>query len=386
MKARLGTLLVLTALSLYCEGSLFNKALECKGPICFNPRGYIHHRPDPTTNALFKEWSIIESSPELTNILIKFRIPEDRPSEGDDHFVILASSKHQWSEESYVAIEPNEKVVLFTDVTDVTIAATTNTEFYLEYYSGCVAVDREAVMSDENLSRNLLSDVPDDFQSELCWVVLPESSRSTKIYESGPSDGESQQMSFSTFNDVKDEAAADVLNGYLERAMNLQDKSCLEMEINNLKCYLNITEGLTDECSGEAEKCDEVDKMLLQQSFEIAVMDAEVRSRAPRDDILNNLHPVRTRKIWRYLFRSDCDNFRRALFDKRSTFRNAQHDHESWMHLLRLRYFCNEKFNCRAFGPCRTTCRFVRSLKSLKDTIGFDVCDPNSASQHLSMF
>merc|ERR1712136_736743 len=128
-------LLILAALIFYCDGGTFmDKAFECTQPICFGSSGFIHHQPKEGTSeeeAPFKEWSVIESSAELTNILIKFRVPEDRTTDPEDHFVILASSKHHWSDHSYVSIDTHdEKVVLFADVTDVTIVATKETEFY----------------------------------------------------------------------------------------------------------------------------------------------------------------------------------------------------------------------------------------------------------------
>jgi len=106
--------------------------------------------------------------------------------------------------------------------------------------------------------------------------------------------------------------------------------------------------------------------------------------------VLMNLHPIGTQKFWRYLFQSDCNRLRTAIFDKRSPFRNVPYDgrrsKQQLRQKLQLHYMCNEKFDWRAFGACRSTCRFVRRLKRMKNTTGYDVCDPHQQPKQLSMF
>ena len=57
------------------------------------------------------------------------------------------------------------------------------------------------------------------------------------------------------------------------------------------------------------------------------------------------IHPRRTSKVWWYIFRSGCDNFQHLVLNKEE--KDLEKDRETWFSLIRLSYYCNEKFSCR---------------------------------------
>ena len=105
-------------------------------------------------------------------------------------------------------------------------------------------------------------------------------------------------------------------------------------------------------------------------------------TRSQRDFLLRNLHPVRTSKMWRYLFRTDCDKFKDILFERRTASKNALQEQENWLHLLRLTYFCNDKFSC---GSCKYSIKYfdkiiftcARSVENAEKTTFFCINTKN---------
>jgi len=155
--------------------------------------------------------------------------------------------------------------------------------------------------------------------------------------------------------------------------MEKEESDCIEMEIQNAKCFLN------HKCKEASVQCIEFTEMEndAEPTFRISAVELGI----PK------MHPRRTSKIWWYIFRSGCDNFQHLVQSKSGVYRNnPDDDKETWLSLIRLSYYCNNKFSCKAFGPCTQTCNFVRSIKRLRALIGYDICDPFSDSHKLSMF